>query len=108
MLEPELLTENNSAVVLDELTRNFNANLLQAEKVFRNGHANPKTKTQIKNKLQNIKKKQGVGISSIRPTTSTIFGPIAPVRQQKRKESRSSSVFFASVIFVIDLTQQVP
>ena len=46
MLEPELLTENNSAVVLDELTRNFNANLLQAEKVFRNGHANPKTKTQ--------------------------------------------------------------
>ena len=56
MLKPELLTENNSDVVLDELTRNFNANLLQAEEVFRNGHANPKTKTQIKNKLQNIKK----------------------------------------------------
>ena len=73
MLKPELLTENNSDVVLNELTRNFNANLLQAEEVFRNGHANSN-------------KKQAVGISSIRRTTSTIFSPIAPVRQQKRRK----------------------
>ena len=46
MVKPELLTENNSDVVLDELTRNFNANLLQVEEVFKNGHANPKIKTQ--------------------------------------------------------------
>ena len=62
---PETLNADTDNQKLHDLTKNFNASILESGRVFENFNAHPKTEKQVKNKLSRIRRVQELAYRTI-------------------------------------------